>query len=228
MKSAIRIGLVGDESPAVRAHAAIPRALALAGAELGVSVEPTWLPTDAPAALHVFDGLWCVPGGPYASFDGVLAAIRWAREQERPFLGSCGGFQHALIEYARHVLGLADADHTESNPAATTPLVTPLVCSLVGVTAKIQLRAGSRVAAAYGQLDIVEGFHCRYGLNPQYAHTLASGPLVVSGVDGEGEVRSVELDGHPFFVATLFQSELVALEGKTPPLARALVRAAAG
>jgi CTP synthase (UTP-ammonia lyase) len=228
----LEVGLIGDEDVTLRPHVALPRALALAGAAAGIGVHATWLATDGPAVrdpatLARFAGLWCVPGSPYRSFDGALAAIAFARSQRRPFLGTCGGFQHALIEYARAELGLADADHAESNPDAATPLVTPLTCSLVGATASIELRAGSRIAAAYGEARAVEGFYCRYGLNPAYRSRLEQGPLRISGVDSDGDVRAVERDDHPFFVATLFQPELSAFGDRAHPLVIAFVRAAA-
>lgn len=224
-----RIGLVGDYDAAVPAHQAIPRALALAEKALKSPIEFRWLPTDtidSDARLMPFDALWCVPASPYKSMEGALRAIRFAREQPRPFLGTCGGFQHAVVEYARDVLGWADADHAESSPDAVRPVITPLSCSLVEVADTVQLRPGSRIAAAYGATEAVEGYRCRYGLNPAFRETLVSGPLRVSAEDAAGDVRALELDGHPFFVATLFQPERAALKGRLPPLVQAFARAA--
>jgi CTP synthase (UTP-ammonia lyase) len=224
-----RIGLVGDYDATVPAHQAIPRALALAEEALKAPIAFRWLPTGtigSDALLTPFDALWCVPASPYKSMDGALRAIRFAREQPRPFLGTCGGFQHAVVEYARNVLGWADADHAESSPDAVRPVIAPLSCSLVEVTDSVQLRPGSRIAAAYGALEAVEGYRCRYGLNPAFRETLVSGPLRVSAEDAAGDVRALELDGHPFFVATLFQPERAALQGRLPPLVRAFVGAA--
>lgn len=81
-----------------------------------------------------FDAVWVLPGSPYASEAGALAAIRTAREDGIPFLGTCGGFQHALLEYARNVCGLTRAAHAENDPAADSGdlLIAPLACSLVG------------------------------------------------------------------------------------------------
>lgn len=230
--SSLRIGLVGDYSPQVRAHAAIPRALRSAVPE-ELTVEAEWLATDTldgadtDARLGAFDALWCVPASPYASMEGALHAIRFARERGVPFLGTCGGFQHALIEYARNVLGMERADHAESNPEATTLIVTPLSCSLGGAKGKIALAAGSRVREIYGAGEAAEEYHCNFGFNPQYRPLLGEGGLRVTGVDEEGDVRVVELDGHPFFIATLFQPELSALSGGRHPLVAAYVRAAA-
>jgi CTP synthase (UTP-ammonia lyase) len=229
--STLEIGLIGDEDVTLRPHQAVPRALQLAGAAAGVEVRATWLPTDGAAvrdeaALARFAGLWCVPGSPYRSFDGALAAIGFARRHQRTFLGTCGGFQHALIEWARAEGGLPDADHAESRPGALTALVTPLRCELVGASAAIELVPDSRIARAYEATRTVEGFYCRYGLNPAYRSLLERGPLRVVGVDATGEVRAVERIDQTFFVATLFQPELSALVGRAHPLVIAFVRAA--
>src|SRR5437764_10816471 len=106
MKS-LRIGLIGDRSETVVAHGAIGLSIELAAAWMGCPIEPLWLDTLAceQAGFEGFHALWCVPGSPYHSMDGALRAIRCARENHLPFLGTCGGFQHALIEYARNVRG---------------------------------------------------------------------------------------------------------------------------
>jgi CTP synthase (UTP-ammonia lyase) len=223
-----RIGLVGDHDVTVPAHQAIPRALALAADALGTAIEFDWVATETiaeEARLAPFDGLWCVPASPYRSMEGALNSIRFARLRPLPFLGTCGGFQHAVVEYARGVLGWADADHAESAPDAVRPVITPLACALVEVSDGIRFRPGSRIAAAYGATEAVEGYRCRYGLNPAFRAALLSGPLRVAAEDSAGEVRGIELDGHPFFVATLFQPERAALTGRLPPLVKAFARA---
>src|SRR5437879_340498 len=118
-----RIALVGDYSAAVVAHRAIEKCFTLAG-----GFEPVWVPTDTirPGDERAFDsfrGIWCVPASPYRNMDGALYAIQCARTTPVPFLGTCGGFQHALIEYARNVLGLTNANHAETSPNAALPLV---------------------------------------------------------------------------------------------------------
>jgi CTP synthase (UTP-ammonia lyase) len=230
MKATTRIGLVGDYDPTVPAHRAIPIALRLAGDESAVSVEFEWIPTeeilDASRVID-FSGLWCVPASPYRSMAGALIAIRFARENRRPFLGTCGGFQHAIIEYARNVLGWTDAEHAETAPQATRPVITPLACELVEATESVSFRPGSRIASYYGREESTEGYRCRYGLNPEFQAALVSGPLRVGARDAAGQIRAVELDGHPFFVATLFQPERAALQNQVPPLVAAFVRLSA-
>ncbi|MBC8076206.1 MAG: hypothetical protein H7Y32_09055 [Chloroflexales bacterium] len=229
----IQIGLIGDYNEAVVAHRAIPRALELAAESIEVQLASTWLPTEellAPIEERVarFDGLWCVPASPYRSTEGALAAIRWARESGTPFLGTCGGSQHALLEYARSVLGLHKAAHAETDPHASLLLLAPLACALVEQSDAILLTPGSRLAAFYGASEVREEYHCRYGLNPAYEHLFAGGPLAVCGRDRVGEVRAMELTTHRFFFATLFQPERAALRGENHPLVAAFVRAAAG
>src|SRR5262245_9467772 len=104
-----RIGLIGDYTPTAVAHRAIPLALARAGVG-----DAQWIPTSEIAgdsSFDGFDGLWCVPASPYRNTEGALLGIRFAREQGIPFLGTCGGFQHAILEYAHTVWGMSDAAH---------------------------------------------------------------------------------------------------------------------
>jgi CTP synthase (UTP-ammonia lyase) len=228
---ALRFGLIGDYKPQVTAHVAIPKALALASEAEGRGVEATWVATsslgdDPGERLAPFDALWCVPASPYANTEGALRAIRFARERRVPFLGTCGGFQHALLEYVRNVLGRAEAEHAETSAAAEMPLIAPLTCSLVGAQGNVRFAEGSRVREIYGDGEAVEDYNCSYGFNPRYVSLLEGGPMKVTGVDGEGGVRVVELSGHPFFVATLFQPERSALARRAHPLVRAFVRAA--
>ncbi|QAY87669.1 CTP synthase C-terminal region-related (seleno)protein [Pseudomonas arsenicoxydans] len=228
--TAIRIALIGDYEPQVTAHQAIPVALGMTAEQLNLDVQFQWLATDhinADTPLKHFDGFWCVPGSPYRDMDGALRAIRFAREQQRPFLGTCGGFQHAVLEFARNVLGWKDAEHGETHPDAARALLTPLTCSLVEATDSIHLVEGSLIAKAYESADIREGYHCRYGVNPLFERELLTQQLRAVGHDAAGDLRAVELNGHPFFIATLFQPERAALKGMQPPLVRALIEACA-
>lgn len=224
----IRIALIGDYDPQVTAHQAIPVALGMVAEHTGLDVQFQWLATDrinGDTLLEDFDGFWCVPASPYRDEGGALRAIRFAREQQRPFLGTCGGFQHAALEYARNVLGWEDAEHGETSPDATRALLTPLTCSLVEAVDSIHLVEDSLIAKAYESAEIREGYRCRYGVNPDFERDLLSQELSAVGHDSTGDLRAVELRGHPFFVATLFQPERAALKGILPPLVNALIEA---
>lgn len=202
-----RIALVGDRSPHVAAHGKILEILGRYD-----DVDAFWLETTDvdTGEIAAFDGVWAVPGSPYADDSGVLAAIQTAREGEIPFLGTCGGFQHAMLEYARNVAGLPAAWHAETRDAAIDEdaLLVPLACSLVGHENDIDLTPGSVAAQTVGRLRTRERFHCSFGLAPGASDVLEAAGLAVSGRDPDGEVRVCELPGHPYFVGTLFQPEL--------------------
>jgi CTP synthase (UTP-ammonia lyase) len=229
----VSIALVGDYDPSVTAHQAIPHALRLASDAVSVAVTPTWFHTaalarDGVGSLSGFAGVWCVPANPYADAGAALAAIRLARESGRAFLGTCGGFQHALIEYALNVLRLPEAEHAKTSPEAERPLIAPLACALVERAGPLRLRAGSRLREIYGTDDAEEVYHCSYGLSPRYAAEFDRGlGMRVGATDDAGDVRAIELADHPFFMATLFQPERSALRGVTHPLITAFVAAAA-
>lgn len=230
MPQAIRIALVGDRDPAVTAHRAIPLALSLAAEELDCAVEANWIGTDAinPATPDFggYHAIWCIPASPYRQMAGALAAIRHARTTQLPYLGTCAGFQHAVVEYARNVLDLPDADHAETNPEGSTLVIAALSCSLVEVRGTVHLVPGTRLATAYGATTADEGYNCNYGMAPHYAGLFDLPPLRIAARDDEGAVRAIELEDHPFFVATLYQPERAALEGRAHPVVNAFVKAA--
>jgi CTP synthase (UTP-ammonia lyase) len=204
------IAIVADFSSASKSHIATNDAVAHSAAALGLNVQTTWVATsefangDAAKHLAAYAGIWLGPGSPYGSMDGALSAIRFARERQIPLLGTCGGFQHIVIEYARNVLGFTDAEHEESAPDAPRHVISRLACSLVGRTLAITLEPGSTLAKIYGQSTVNEEYLCNFGVNPAYVDALRGSPLRVAASDVEGSVRAVELPGHPFFVGTLF------------------------
>jgi CTP synthase (UTP-ammonia lyase) len=227
----IRVALIGDYDPAVTAHQAIPRALAVSAGALNAVVAWDWIGTPAVEAepsgqLSPYHAVWCAPASPYASMDGALRAIRFAREAPRPFLGTCGGCQHALLEYARNALGIVEADHAESNPSARMPLIAELSCAMVEKSGSVLLEPGSRIAGICGKREITEVYHCRYGLNPRFERLVSRSGLRISARDEKGEARVFELTTHPFFICTLFQPERAGLSGRDHPLIHAFLAAA--
>ena len=228
----IRVGLIGDYDQEVKAHIAIPLAIQLAANDLGIQAEFEWIPTpaleqDFEQKLAHYQALWTVPASPYASMQGALSGIRFARERQIPFLGTCGGFQHMIIEFARNKLGLSEADHAEENPAASLLLVAPLTCSVSEKTNFFRLAPDSKVANIYGANEITEQYGiCNYGLNPEFAPLLEQAGMRIVGVDENGETRIMELLEHPFFVGTLFQPERSAFSKIVHPLIKAFLQAA--
>ncbi|MFJ4848195.1 MULTISPECIES: hypothetical protein [unclassified Streptomyces] len=232
-RATARLALVGDRSASVRSHRRVPRLLEALRVRDGLLLDAYWIPTEEAEAagetggVEGFDAVWTVPGSPYRSEAGALAAIRTARERGIPFLGTCAGFQHALLEFARNVCGATGAAHGENEPGAgDDALIVPLACSLVGHEGPLLITPGSRTAALLGATRTVERYHCAFGLNRERLGELGGRGLVFTGHDPDGEPRIAELPGHAFYVATLFQPELAG-DGSVPhPLIRGFAAAA--
>jgi CTP synthase (UTP-ammonia lyase) len=227
----LAIGVIGDYKPDFRPHQATDAAVQHVAVHIGIDIHTTWLPTvplkrDVEARLRGFDALWCAPGSPYQSMAGALNGIQFARERNWPLLGTCGGFQHLVIEYARNVLGFADAAHEESDPDASYLFISALSCSLVGQTMDVQLDPESRVFRFYQQRTVQEQYYCNFGLNPAYQRLIHDGGLRVAGRDQDGEARIVELPDHRFFLGTLFVPQLTSTAQRPHPLIMAYIQAA--
>jgi len=240
----VRIGILGDFNPEFRSHHATNDSLQHAARKLGIQVEAPWLATPSllePGALAVLDscdGLWASPGSPYKSFDGMLKGIEFARVHDRPFLATCGGFQYALIECARNVIGMHDATTAEEDPNAKNIVIFPVACplpdrapgapKLSGVGPEIRLRPGSYLAACYGGKTVVqEEYFCNFEVNPEFEWTAmeAGFPIVARGP--QQECRAFESPAHQFYIATLFQPQLSSRPGNPHPLVLAFVQAVA-
>ena len=220
------IALVGDRSPGVRAHTRIPTLIDALRQRDGVVLDPYWIPTEQAehAGLDRFDGIWIVPGSPYRSADGAIAAARTAVEWEIPFLGTCGGFQHAVLMLARERAGIADAAHAEYGPDGEL-VVVPLACSLVGHEGAIHSEPGTLFRGILGVERSVERYHCSYGIDPAYLDRLRACGVRFGGHDDAGDVRALELPEHPFFLGTLFQPELAGDGTRAHPIIRAFADA---
>jgi CTP synthase (UTP-ammonia lyase) len=228
----LRIGIVGDRDTSLPNHRATEEALRHASAA-GKPIEARWFATDellreeVAADLASCAGVWCTTGSPYRSFEGALRGIRLARERGVAFLGTCGGFQHAVIEYARNVLGLGDAAHAEYEGVGDDALIAPLACSLAGGSFEVEMQAGSRAARCYGATRACEQYYCSYGIHPELHATLLERGLPIVGTGDDGEPRILELPDHPFFVATLFVPQARSRPGAPHPLVAGFLAAAA-
>ena len=222
-----RIALLGEYTPSYAPHVATMAAVHHAAAALRTGVEAQWVSTSAvnEQLLSEVAGIWVLPGSPYKSLDGALHAIREARERGIPCFGTCGGFQHMILEYARHVLSFADAQHAEYDPFASRLFISALECSLVGRAMTLQFEPGSRVAEIYGSLSAEEEYYCNFGVSPEAVPLLRSGPLAITGSDSEGEVRVIELADHPFFIGTLFVPQMRSTAERPHPLVTSFIRA---
>ena len=232
MKNKIpRIALIGERDPAKTAHLGIEASLALYHQETDSLIEYEWVDTvtitaeSAPGIFQEMTGIWCTPGSPYANTGGALRAIQLARTGPKAFLGTCGGFQHALMEFAENVLG-HPAVHEELTPGAKDPLIAKLSCSLAGAKGRVMATRPGRFAEISGATETIEEFNCNYGINEGLAGIFQGSDLAFVAHDETGQVRAFRLDHHPFFVGTLFQPERKALTGALHPVVRAFLAAA--
>ena len=227
----VTIAVIGDFNERYEPHAAIGTAVAHAQlSSTGDSAEVVWLDTESckglgQSDLRSFDAFWIAPGSPYKSMEGALRIIRHARVNDVPLLGTCGGFQHVVLEYARNMLGFSDAQHAEYDPYASRLFIKELECSLAGQSMPVNIAPGSVTAGAYGATAAIERYYCDFGLNLDYLDDLQAGGLVVSGTDADGEPRIIELPGLRFFVATLFVPQTRSGEGCPHPLVVAFLNA---
>ncbi|HZR58326.1 MAG TPA: hypothetical protein VFA74_15735 [Terriglobales bacterium] len=242
MTDAVRIGILGDFQPEFRSHHATNDALQHAANKLGFKVESQWVPTSsivdssAEQLLETFDGIWASPGSPYKNFDGMLRGIEFARRRDWPFLGTCGGFQYALIECVRNVVGIADADSAENNSGSKNIVIYPVACAmpnravdspkLAGPMPEIRLRPGSYLQSFYKRDAVIEEFFCNFEVNPEYEWAVMEAGFPVVARGPEGEIRAIESPTHHFFVATLFQPQLSSTVGNPHPLVIAFLKAA--
>lgn len=203
------IAIVGEFTQDSKSQVFLNQALSDIKKRYGYDFGFEWVDTAKVEAekenlLKNYSGIWSAPGGKFNSLEGALLAIKYARENNIPHLGTCGGFQHTILEFARNVLGIKDAQHEEYDPNASTLFITKLACSLAGQRLKITVKKDTRAFACYNKTEIEEDYYCSFGINPAFREQLNRSDLIISGVDTDNEIRIFELPKHKFFMATLF------------------------
>lgn len=232
-KRKIKLAVIGDFDPSSATHLATNGAILHSAEQAGLSADHDWIATDAihehfNDIVQTYSSFWIAPGSPYKSMSGALDMIRYARTHRRPVLGTCGGFQHMVIEYARNVLHIDDAQHAEYDPYASRLVVNPLSCNLKGDPLEIMLTDDTSLAARiYGTGKITEQYYCNFGLNPDYQEELHRSGFRIVGTDTTLEARILELQGPPFFIATLFVPQDRSRPGSPNRLITAFLEAAA-
>ncbi|MGC4042440.1 MAG: hypothetical protein QM758_01395 [Armatimonas sp.] len=219
-----RIGVLGDYDEQKPTHIATDRALQEAAHDMERYIEVSWLGTDRIHDLSSYDAFVCGPGGPYKDLAKGLQSITAIRESGKPTLGTCGGFQHMALEFAHNVLGRPDTGHAEYAAGEDALLIDYLSCSLVGQVRSVSLVEGSRAWEVYGSSPISESFHCRFGIHPDFVEQLDTAGFRVTGTDEQHEPRILELQNHPFYIATLFVPQMRCLQGEAVPLFSELLR----
>lgn len=238
----VTIALVGKYIQLHDAYLSVAEALKHGGIANRVNVNIRWVDSEqiteenAGEFLAEADGI-LVPGGfGDRGIEGKIRAIAYARTHNVPFLGLCLGMQLSIVEYARNVLGYADAHSVELNPATTHPVIALMPdqngVENIGGTLRLGsypcvLDKSSRAYALYGNETVYERHRHRYEVNNDYRNDLTSHGMKLSGLSPDGRiVEMCELPEHPFFIATQAHPELKSRPNRPHPLFRGFVAAA--
>ncbi len=239
----VKVAVVGKYTALGDTYTSIREALIHGGIAHDVGVDLEWLPSDEFANQHRagemlsgYHGL-LVPGGfGERGVEGMVEAVRWAREHDLPFFGICLGLQTAIIEFARNVCNLDETNSSEFEAECENPVISLLESQVdvsdLGGTMRLgaypcNLEPGSRAAAIYGEDEISERHRHRYEVNNAYRDTLHRGGMVCSGLSPDGSlVELIELPDHPWFIGCQFHPELKSRPMRPHPLFAGFVKAA--
>jgi len=242
-KERLKIAVVGKYTELADSYKSIHEALVHGGITHECGVDITWIASDrftdqetAGELLAPYDGL-LVPGGfGVRGVEGMVEAVRWAREQKLPFLGICLGLQTAIVEFARNVCKIPNTNSSEFEPECENPVIS-LMRSQEGIqemggTMRLgaypcKLRPGSRVAQVYGSAEVSERHRHRYEVSNAYRDVLAEFGMRCSGLSPDGSlVEMIELPDHPWFIGCQFHPELKSRPTRPHPLFAGFIGAA--
>ena len=238
----VRIGLVGKYVELPDAYKSIVEGFIHAGAENECKVNLTWISSEEisndniSSLVQDLDGILVAPGFGERGLEGKIEAAQYAREQQVPFFGICLGMQCAVIEFARNVLGLANASSTEMDPDTPHPVIDMMEdqksITMKGGTMRLgafpcELTKGSKAYSVYGKSKISERHRHRYEFNNKYLKDFEKAGMIASGVNPDSKlVEIVELNDHPWFIGSQFHPELKSTVLNPHPLFVKFVKAA--
>lgn len=240
----VTIGLVGKYVELKESYKSIAEAFIHAGAVNDCRVRVEWIHSESLTEDNVTEkfrnlqGILVAPGFGNRGIEGKVAAIKYARENNIPFLGICLGMQCAVIEFARNILGLKDAHSREMNPATNSPVIDLLEAqkniSHMGGTMRLgaypcKIEEGTLAYSIYGKHEISERHRHRYEFNNEYTKQFTAAGMVLSGLNPDaGLVEIIELPSHRFFIGVQFHPEYKSTVENPHPLFVSFVKAALG
>ena len=239
VKPRVRIALVGKYIEMPDAYISVVESLRHAALHCGAELQIKWVHSDGleqdVSALEDCDGI-IVPGGfGHRGIEGKVAASRYARKNNVPYLGLCLGMQCAVVDFAREVLGTDDVNSTEFAPFTSNPVIDLLPeqrdIEEKGGTMRLgvypcKLLEDSKAANAYDETLVYERHRHRYEFNNHYRDKLAESGMVFSGASPNGRlVEIIELRDHPFFMASQFHPEFRSRPNRPHPMFRAFMQA---
>lgn len=219
-----KIAILGDFNPIYETHHKLNESIRDIQKFLGKEIQFDWISTDIFNCKVVFEkqkyiGLWIAPGSPYKDMENVLNTIKYTRENHIPTFGNCGGFQHMVIEFAKNVCHIKNADNEETNPESAEILIKRLSCSLKGTQELLNITDEESILyKAYQRKSMIGKYFCSYGLNHKYHEILESNGMKFTSISEDKHYRSIEIDNHPFFIGTLFQPALTSTREESNPM----------
>ena len=241
-KHQVNIAMCGKYTELPDAYKSVLEAFIHAGVENNARVNVIWVGTedvrndkDADRIFGKMDGILLLPGFGKRGSEGKILSCKYARENKIPFLGICLGLQCAVIEFARNVCGLKDANSTEFNKKTNYPVIDLMesqrAIKIKGGTMRLgaydcEVDVGTKAYAAYGKKKISERHRHRWEVNNRYKDRLEKNGLIISGINLElNLIEIVELPDHPWYVAGQFHPELKSRVSKAHPLFREFIKA---
>jgi len=238
----LTIAMCGKYTELIDSYKSVLESFVHAGVENSARVNIKWVKTDkitndksASKQFKDVDGILILPGFGSRGSEGKILSSKYARENNIPFLGICLGMQCAIIDFARHVCGLRGANSTEFNKRTKHPVIDLMesqkAIKIKGGTMRLgaydcTIKAGTKTYSAYRSKKISERHRHRYEVNNRYKNRLEKAGMVISGVnDSLGVVETIEISGHPWFVAGQFHPELKSRVNKAHPLFREFIKA---
>ena len=243
-KHDVTIAMCGKYTELIDSYKSVLEAFVHAGVENNSRVSVKWIQTDriknnktAIKAFSDVNGILILPGFGSRGVEGKIRSSRYARENKIPFLGICLGLQCAVIDFARNVTGLKNANSTEFHKKTKYPVIDLMesqrAVKIKGGTMRLgaydcEIKPGTRAYAAYRKKKISERHRHRYEVNNRYRNRLEKSGLIFSGVNSDlGVVETIEIKDHPWFVAGQFHPELKSRVNRAHPLFREFIKASA-
>ena len=209
-----KIAIIGDYNQNEESHYLIMESIKEVAEEQQGELQAQWIMSDAldvsEEHLKLFDGFWFSPGSPYKNANNVLSAIQYARKNGVPALGTCAGFQHMVIEFARNVLGLYSVDSEENDTECADAVIKKLSCTLMNKMEQLKISdSNSILARTVGGDRLIGEYRCNYGFNEAYRSAFQNSNVITTIVETKnGYFRGFELKEHPFFIGSLFIPQL--------------------
>ena len=241
-KHEVTIAMCGKYTELIDSYKSVLEAFVHAGVENNARVNIKWVQTDniknkasARKAFSDVNGILILPGFGSRGGEGKIRSSQYARENKIPFLGICLGLQCAVIDFARNVCGLKNANSTEFNKNTKYPVIDLMesqrAIKIKGGTMRLgaydcEIKPGTKTYAAYRKKNISERHRHRYEVNNRFRNRLEKYGLIFSGVNSDlGVIEAIEIKDHPWFVAGQFHPELKSRVNKAHPLFREFIRA---